>query len=243
MSLSSRKAIAQWFRESRKNAGLSQEDLAKKLGVSQPMISIWENGNAEPSHDTIQKISLILGADFEKTLETPPLGEWIRKKREEKGLSRNDLAKEAGISPLTIYFIETGKTESPQRATLVALEKTLGELPSNVEEEVRGERQVEELEFLGPFPIDGWEENVGQGKIQCVYVFYDELMRPVRIGETDDLRRRMKEYQRDCWWFRSPTVESYAYVVINNAEFRHKTQKVMIKLVGEHAIFNIQEKI
>jgi len=207
------------------------------------MISIWENGNAEPSRDTVQKISVILGADFEKAFETPPLGEWVRKEREAKGLSRTELAKQAGISPLTIYFIETGKTESPQAATLAALQKALGKLPSNLEEEVREERQLEELEFLGPFPIDGWEENVGQGKIQCVYVFYDQLKRRVRIGETDDLRRRMREYQRDCWWFRSPTVESYAYVVINDTEFRHKTQKVMIKLVGEHAIFNIQEKI
>lgn len=222
---------------------MSQQELAGKLGVSQPMISIWENGDAEPSRDTIQKISAILSVDFEKGLEAPPLGEWVRKTREEKGWSRNELAEKAGISPLTIYFIETGKTESPQDTTLSALQKALGKLPSHLEEEVREEREIEQLEFLGPFPVDGWEENVGEGKIPCIYVFYDQLVRPVRIGETDDLRRRMKEYQRDYWWFRTPTVETFAYVVVSDEQFRHKTEKVMIKLVGEHAIFNIQEKL
>jgi hypothetical protein len=53
----------------------------------------------------------------------------------------------------------------------------------------------------------------------------------------------MKEYARDFWWFRSPTVESFAYVIVKDEGFRRRSEKVMIKLVGEHAIFNIQDKI
>ena len=113
----------------------------------------------------------------------------------------------------------------------------------NLEEEVREERKIEDFKFLGPFPIEQWQENVVGEKVQCIYVFYDQLKRPVRIGETEDLRRRMIEYDKNYWWFRSPTVESFAYVVVTDPEFRRKTEKVMIKLVGEHAIFNIQDKI
>jgi hypothetical protein len=76
-----------------------------------------------------------------------------------------------------------------------------------------------------------------------VYVFYDNQTRPVRIGETNDLRRRLKEYKIDVWWLRPPTAESFAYIEIKNEKFRQAVEKILIKLVGEHAIFNTQDKI
>ncbi len=166
----------------------------------------------------------------------------MRKRREELGWTREKLAEEAKVSPLTIYFIETSKTGSPQETTLKGLEKALGRLPSILNKEVQEERTVEDFKFLGPFPISEWKENVSD-KASCIYVFYDELKRPVRIGESDDLRRRLIEYEKNYWWFRPPTVETFAYVVVSDSGFRRKAEKVMIKLVGEHAIFNTQEKI
>jgi transcriptional regulator with XRE-family HTH domain len=149
----------------------------------------------------------------------------------------------AKVSQITISFIETGKTERPQEATLARLEKVLGKLPSTLTKEVKEERSIGDFEFLGPFPASEWEENIGEGKIPCIYVFYDYLKRPVRLGETEDPRRRLKEYQMNYWWFKYPIVDSFAYVVVENADFRHKTEKLMIKLIGEHAIFNTQDKI
>ncbi|MBP3585058.1 MAG: helix-turn-helix transcriptional regulator, partial [Peptococcaceae bacterium] len=35
----------------RKNAGMSQEELAEKLDVSRQAISRWENGSAKPDAD------------------------------------------------------------------------------------------------------------------------------------------------------------------------------------------------
>ena len=227
----------------REKAGLSQKDLADKLGVSQPQVSMWENGLGSPSKETILKIATISGTDIENTTLGSGLGDWLRTVREKAGLTQAQLAAKAGISPIAISFIETGKTESPQTGTLRKLEKILGPLPKTVSEEVSEERQVESFEFLGPFPREQWKENLGTDKISAIYVFYDELKRPVRIGQTDDLRRRLTEYERDAWWFRSPTAESFAYVVVNDADFRSKTEKLMIKLVGDNAIFNIQERI
>ena len=47
------------FKELRTESGIGQVELAKKLGVSKGIISLWENGKREPSMS-----SLILIAKF-----------------------------------------------------------------------------------------------------------------------------------------------------------------------------------
>ena len=41
-------------------AGITQVDLAKKLGVTKQSVSNWENGNIQPSVEMIAKISEVL---------------------------------------------------------------------------------------------------------------------------------------------------------------------------------------
>ncbi len=237
------KGISTAIRENREKVGMSQREFARILGVSQAMVSQWENGSVLPSGEMSEKISGILGVDLPEPTGEFELRTWLRRKREQRRLSRGELAKRAGLSPLTIYYIETGRTESPQETTVKRLQRVLGRLPRRVIREVEAEGTLEDFEFRGPFPVSEWRENLGEGKTSCIYVFYDELKRPVRIGETDDLRRRLKEYEQNYWWFRTPTVESFAYVKVNDSEFRRKAEKVMIKLVGSNAVFNAQGKI
>jgi transcriptional regulator with XRE-family HTH domain len=234
--------VSEWIKANRSKAKLSQQELADRLGVSQPLVSQWESGGVEPSHEMLEKLSAILGVDIEQTPFGLDLSEWLRKQREKTGLTREELAKRAGISALAIYFIENGKTKSPQDATLRGLQRVLGKLPGDLSEEVEEVREVGDFQYLGPFSIDKWKENIEEGKIPCIYVFYDSLDRPVRIGETEDLERRMKEYQQ-MYWFRPPTAETFAYITVKDPKVRAQIEKIMIKLVGEHAIFNIQDKI
>lgn len=236
------KGISTAIRENRRKVGMSQKELARILGVSQSLISQWENGSVLPGGEMLERTSGILGVDLPEPTGEFELRTWLRRKREQRRLSRGELAKRARLSPLTIYYIETGRTESPQEATLERLQRVLGRLPSRVTREVKAEGTFEDLEFRGPFPVSEWKENLEEGKTSCVYVFYDQLKRPVRIGETDDLRRRLKEYEQNYWWFRAPTVESFAYVKLNDSDFRRKTEKVMIKLVGGGVVFNTQGK-
>lgn len=49
----------------RKEAGLTQEALAKKVGVSSSTISSWETGKSEPNEKEIQKLNKILNIDLE----------------------------------------------------------------------------------------------------------------------------------------------------------------------------------
>lgn len=212
------------------------------LGITQPVISLWETGAFRPSNEMLEKLSSALGARLDPSFINVDLAEWLQERREKAGLSRDQLAEKAGISPLTIYFIENGTTKSPQEATLQRLEKALGKFPATLSKDVEEAREAGDFEYLGPFPIEKWDENIGKEKIPCIYVFYDSLSRPVRIGETEDLTRRMKEYQQ-YFWFKAPMVETFAYIIVRDSKFRSQAEKVMIKLVGKNAMFNIQDKI
>lgn len=235
------KSIGQWIRDARTKGDLTQQQLADKLGGWQPQVCNWENDVVQPDREVIERISAITGVEIPSSILG--VGEWVQRRREELEMSRDELAKKAGISPLTIYFIEKGQTRSPQETTLKGLQKVLGKLPEVIDHEVGEVRGEEDFEFLGPFPIVEWEQSIGEGRISCIYVIYDSLKRPVRIGETDDLGRRMKEYSLNVYWFRQPTAMTFAYIKVSDPDFRKKAEKVMIKLVGDHAIFNTQERI
>ena len=62
----------QLIREARKKAGMTQAELAKKLGISYVGISQWENGTRNPKYDTLQRIASALEIDW---TELVPEGE------------------------------------------------------------------------------------------------------------------------------------------------------------------------
>jgi len=51
------------IKSSRIESGLSQSDLAKKTGVSQPTVANWESGSHIPRQAAMEKISKVLGID------------------------------------------------------------------------------------------------------------------------------------------------------------------------------------
>lgn len=57
--------------ELRKSKGISQEDLASAIGVTQGAISAYETGRWEPSITTIKKMASILGCTVDDLLEDP----------------------------------------------------------------------------------------------------------------------------------------------------------------------------
>ena len=57
--------------ELRKNKGISQEELAKALGVSQGAISAYETGRWEPSIQTIKKLAFFLDCTVDELLTDP----------------------------------------------------------------------------------------------------------------------------------------------------------------------------
>jgi len=237
--------LAKILYDLRQHLTLTQSQMAEQLGISQAMVSAIEKGRTEPSSKLADKI-----LNYSKTLEEreakaseSDFGEWLREQRAKHNLTQAELAEKAGISLLTISFIETGKTQSPQKATISAIEKALGRgLPTEVKTEISEETEVGGLgEYFGPFPLEDWEANVGNGT-PGIYVFYDILKRPVYVGQTSDLKTRIRQYE-DFFWFKSPIVDSFAFIVVRDDKLRRQVEAAMIKLVGENAIFNKQHKI
>ena len=52
----------------RKQAHLTQVDVAEKLGISQPAYASWERGAKKPTHDNLVKIAQILNVSVDYLL-------------------------------------------------------------------------------------------------------------------------------------------------------------------------------
>lgn len=234
--------FGEWIKEKRIEADLTQAELAEKLGAKQPTIWSWEKGISSPGPKYRKAIENLFGVSYDDVQKIGSFGEWLSQARGRKGLTRAQLAEKSGVSQITIYFIEKGRTTSPRQNTIELLTKILGEPTKNMTEQLEEEREVKGLgEFLGPFAIDEWETNAEA--VPAIYVLYDSIDRPVRIGQTIDLKRRLREYKDNYWWFRSPTVETFAYVIVPDEDTRGIIEKTIIKFMGSNALFNKQHKI
>jgi len=58
-----------WLKELRRKSNLTQEQLAKMVGISRTMITEIENGNANPSVKVAKKIAAVLGFDWTRFYE------------------------------------------------------------------------------------------------------------------------------------------------------------------------------
>ena len=52
----------------RKRRGLSQEDVAQRLGVSRQTVSKWETGEALPDLNSLKKLAVTLGFSIDKAM-------------------------------------------------------------------------------------------------------------------------------------------------------------------------------
>lgn len=63
--------IGKIIKELRKEAGLSQTQLAKMVGYSQSVITKWENGESEPNVKAIVKLAKALACSCDYLLGEP----------------------------------------------------------------------------------------------------------------------------------------------------------------------------
>ena len=119
----------------RKNVGLSQDALAKQLGVSRQAISKWESGIAYPDLEKVQALCALFGCSADALLnpaiEDPALpakgeifpsavGENIKRVRMGEGMAQETLAERLNVSRQSVSKWETGLAV-PKTETLIAM--------------------------------------------------------------------------------------------------------------------------
>lgn len=57
------------IRQARKNAGLTQQELADKIGVTQAMVSYYEKDTKKPSVDVITKAASVLNVSLDELVK------------------------------------------------------------------------------------------------------------------------------------------------------------------------------
>lgn len=118
--------IGQKIKATRKNAGLTQKELAQKMGLSFQSIAQWENDLRKPKIETLKKIADALECpidtfttdDFDEEIPPPALiSKKIHDCRTAAGLTQQELAEKIGLDGATIGKYERGILR-PKSATL-----------------------------------------------------------------------------------------------------------------------------
>lgn len=123
------------IRNIRKAAGLTQADLADKIGINRATLSKYESGDIEPSISMLVKISNALDVsinelcNFNNTVNTSSIGERIKEARRQAGLTQKKLGELCGIAEPTIRRYELGKL-NPKIETLQKIADAL-DVPVN----------------------------------------------------------------------------------------------------------------
>ena len=104
------------IKELRQSKGLTQAELAQKVGVSNQAIHYYENDKREPKMETWQKLADYFGVSVPYLQGLPePVGKnRLKELRQKKNLTLKRLGKHVGMLDSTLSQYETGKREPGQ---------------------------------------------------------------------------------------------------------------------------------
>ena len=240
-------------KKARVRLGMSQAELGGKLEppVAQTTISNWENEVLQPSRRQKYQIQNILGQNTtengtrsdsgleeEYFTEAPSaIGVWLNRERLARKLSVPELAAKSGLSPLSIYNIESGRSQNPQKTTVRKLEQALQQkLSTEAKEEASEEANIAgvgEWYNFEPNRQEDWPTAAG------IYVLYDISDRPIYVGQGQRISTRLRDHHQK-FWFRPPIVQNAAYVIIDDKLLREQIERVLIKFLKSNAVLNQQ---
>jgi transcriptional regulator with XRE-family HTH domain len=153
------------LKRARLQAGLSQQELADKIGVQQPYISSWETEKTVPNSDQLKKLRRVIDLEIDSEAGPSAIGAWLTRVRTKRGLSIAELAEKAGLSLPTVYNIESGRSPNPHESTIKKLERALNDkVPTETADEAKAEATIEgvgELLDFDPHEQDEWPNQPG----------------------------------------------------------------------------------
>lgn len=111
------------IRATRQNKGLTQSELAKRAGVSQPLIARIESNDVDPTIDTLYSVVSALNgssSEVEQKEVKISMPSVLKDARKRTGYTQGELADAAGVSQPLISRIER-KNVNPRSSTLRSL--------------------------------------------------------------------------------------------------------------------------
>jgi transcriptional regulator with XRE-family HTH domain len=231
-----RDSIAERMRAGRSTSGLSQTELADKLGVSQATVSLWENGK-DPDPKQVESLEAVLGGITEDEPATeqalPPVAQWLARALSKRKLTVHELAEKSGVSPPTIYNLLNGGAQNPQQQTVKKIEAVVGEKFERTPEEKESYKVSGIGELIDFNPHDPSDQPAKPG----VYVFYDISGRPIYVGKANNIRDRVDDH-KEKFWFKQPIVQTAAYIEIGDKQLRDQVETVLIQFLKNNAVIN-----
>jgi hypothetical protein len=97
--------------------------------------------------------------------------------------------------------------------------------------EFSGSKSIGELTEFDPYDSERLPTIAG------IYVLYDICQRPLYVGQGGSIDRRLRVHH-DKFWFKSPIVESAAYVRIDDRLLRESVETLLIKFLKSNAVIN-----
>lgn len=227
------------LKAARLRAGLTQEDIAKKVGANQVSVSAWERATADAPSKAEERLRGILdiprdGAEQELG---GSFGAWLAGARAKKQMTIRELAEKSHVSAVQIYNIESGKTLNPRTATKTGLAAGLGSpLPADARTATEEAARIEGMGVLIDF--DPYDPNDIPGEAG-IYVLYDISQRPIYVGKGKSIATRIRDHD-EKFWFKRPIVETASYIPVRNEKLRHQIEQVLIKFLKSNAVINKQ---
>ena len=118
--------IGELVRQARKKKGITQDELAKRLGVTRSAVGQFEKKDAHLRDETLKKIAEALDIPvYEFSLNE---GERIKSIRELKGITQKELGEKVGLSEENVSDIENQHSR-PSNSLIIELSKALDVSP------------------------------------------------------------------------------------------------------------------
>lgn len=119
--------------ELRKGSGMTQEELAEKLNISQKSISKYELGDRKPQYKVLVRMAEYFGVTVDYLLGSEDLGRAsitdcgsiIKELRKEAGMTQEELGEKLGVIKQTVSSWEKGISEV-SNDTLITLSRLFG---------------------------------------------------------------------------------------------------------------------
>lgn len=220
----------------RVEAGLTQTQLAEKLGTWQAQVSAWETGKSPISDEHQRQLAKLFGKS--EGAVSNPFGDWLKRERERRNWTVQELASKAEVSAPAIYNIEAGRISNPRQGTKDRLAKALSiEIPSDVTELVKSESEIKGLGVFTDFdPHSKDDLPTASG----IYVLYDVSERPVYVGQGRNIGTRIKDHH-EKFWFKHPIVDTASYIEVKDETLREQIESLLIKFLKSNAVLNKQK--